>query len=397
MKINATNRATGIEYAIRDVVLPARKLEEQGEKVLRLNIGDPLQFDFDTPIRMKEGFKGAIDEGKNHYGPSEGIPELRDAIAKREREKNNADIFTEDVLVTTGVSEGLHMLFGSLLDSGDELLVPGPSYPPYIALSEFYGGKPISYETMEEENWQPNIDDLRSKITDKTKAIVIINPNNPTGALYGEGVLKKVVSVAKKAKLPIISDEIYDEMTYEGEHVGLASLSGNVPTIVLNGFSKIYLATGWRMGYMYFSDTTKRLESIKEGIKKMGRLRLCPNTPAQYGVLEGLRGDKDYLSEVMEKLASRRDYFYNRIKTIPGLSATKPQGAFYIFPKIEGDKGKDDKEFILELLRETKVLFVHGSGFDPNYGSGHFRSVFLAKKEILEKALNRIERFMKDL
>lgn len=394
MKVSGTDRALGIEYAIRDVVLPARKLEEEGKEITKLNIGDPLKYDFNTPKHMKEGFKEAIEQGKNYYGSSEGVKELRKALTQREKEKNNADITYKDLLITSGISEGLNMIFGSLLDEGDELLVPGPKYPPYIALSEFYGAKPVSYETIEEENWKPNIEDLRKKINDNTKAIVLINPNNPTGALYPKETVQKIIDIASEHDLPIISDEIYDRMTYEGEHVGTAAIADETPLIVLNGFSKVYLATGWRLGYMYFQDPANKLEEVKDGIMKMGRVRLCPNTPAQYGALEGVRKNKDYLEGVMNTLEKRRDYFHKRINEIKGLSAQKPQGAFYIFPKIETNKWNKDKDFVLDLLNEAHVLFVHGSGFDPEYGKNHFRSVFLADKETQKDALNRIENFM---
>ena len=394
MKVSGTDRALGIEYAIRDVVLPARKLEEEGKEITKLNIGDPLKYDFNTPKHMKEGFKEDIEQGKNYYGSSEGVKELRKALTQREKEKNNADITYKDLLITSGISEGLNMIFGSLLDEGDELLVPGPTYPPYIALSEFYGAKPVSYETIEEENWKPNIKDLRKKINDNTKAIVLINPNNPTGALYPKETVQKIIDIASEHDLPIISDEIYDRMTYEGEHVGTAAIADETPLIVLNGFSKVYLATGWRLGYMYFQDPANKLEEVKDGIMKMGRVRLCPNTPAQYGALEGVRKNKDYLEGVMNTLEKRRNYFHKRINEIKGLSAQKPQGAFYIFPKIETNKWNKDKDFVLDLLNEAHVLFVHGSGFDPEYGKNHFRSVFLADKETQKDALNRIENFM---
>lgn len=396
MTISGTDRALGIEYAIRDVIGPARELEAEGVDVTRLNIGDPVQFDFDTPEHMKAGFKRALDEGKNSYGASEGVEEFRRVLAERERDKNDAAITMEDIYVTTGISEGLQMLFGSMLESGDEILVPGPTYPPYIALAEFYGATPVSYRTIEAEGWRPDVEDLAAKITDDTQAIVAINPNNPTGALYPEETQRAIADVAAEHDLPIISDEIYDLMTYEGEHTGMAGIAEDVPLIVLNGFSKVYLATGWRLGYMYFQDPHGDLDEIRTGVEKMGRVRLCPNTPAQYGALEGVRQEKDYLDGVMEKLRNRRDFFHERVNEIPGLSAQKPTGAFYIFPKIESDAWDSDKQFVLDLLNEAHVLFVHGSGFDPEFGSGHFRSVFLPEKPVLEDALDRVESFMRE-
>ncbi|MFQ3293540.1 MAG: alanine-synthesizing transaminase [Natrialbaceae archaeon] len=396
MTLSGTDRALGIEYAIRDVIAPARELEADGVDVTRLNIGDPVKFDFDTPEHMTAGFKQALDEGRNAYGASEGVEEFRRTLAEREREKNDASISWEDVYVTTGISEALQMLFGSMLEPGDELLVPGPTYPPYIALSEFYGATPVTYRTIEEEGWRPDVEDLATKITDDTQAIVAINPNNPTGALYPEDTLRAIAEVAAEHDLPIISDEIYDLMTYEGEHTGMAGITDDVPLIVLNGFSKVYLATGWRLGYMYFQDPHGDLEEIRTGVEKMGRVRLCPNTPAQYGALEGVRQEKAYLDGVMDKLRTRRDFFHERVTEIPGLSAQKPTGSFYIFPKIESDAWDSDKQFVLDLLNEAHVLFVHGSGFDPDHGAGHFRSVFLPEKPVLENALDRVESFMRE-
>jgi len=396
VKIAGTERALGIDYAIRDVVLPARKLEEKGIDVTKLNIGDPLKFDFETPSPMERGVKRALDANKNYYSDSEGVKELRQEIVKRERNKNNAKITYQDVFITNGISEGINMVFGSLLEEGDEVLVPGPTYPPYIALSHFYGAQPVSYRTIEADNWRPDVDDIRDKITDKTKAIVLINPNNPTGALYPKDTVQKILDLAAEHELPLISDEVYDEMTYEGDHTGTASIASEVPLIVFNGFSKVYLAPGWRVGYMYFQDPEGKLDEIKQGVAKMGRVRLCPNTPLQYGALEGLKQEKDYLKKVMDKLEERRDYFHKRINEIEGLSTQKPQGAFYIFPKLESNAWDSDKQFVLDFLKKKHVLFVHGSGFCPQYGKNHFRSVFLAQKNTLSSALNKLEEFMRE-
>ena len=393
--IENTKRTSGIEYAIRDVILPARKLEKQGKDILRLNIGDPLKYDFETPKHMREGAKEAIDDGKNFYGTSEGEKKLRKAIARRENERNNANLDYSDVLVTNGISEGINLLFAALLEKGDEILVPGPTYPPYIALSEFYGAEPVNYRTIEEEGWKPDVEDLRDKITEDTRAIVVINPNNPTGALYPKETLREIAEVAGEYNIPLISDEVYDDMTYEGEHVGTAEVSGEVPLITFNGFSKVYLAPGWRTGYMCFNDPKGELSNVKEGVEKMTRLRLSSNTPVQYGALEGITQEKTYLKEVMCRLEERRDLFHKRINEIEGLSSAKPQGAFYIFPKIESDNWDSDKQFVLDVLNEIHVLFVHGSGFDPKFGDGHFRSVFLPRKEVIGKALNRLDSFMR--
>ena len=393
--IRASERAMGIEYAIRDVVLPARELEKRGVKVIRLNIGDPGKYDFQPPEHMQEAYCRAIKEGHNYYGPSEGLPELREAIVEREKRKNGVDITPEDVRVTAAVTEALQFIFGALLNPGDNILVPSPSYPPYVGLVKFYGGVPNEYTTVEENGWQPDIDDMRKRIDERTKAIAVINPNNPTGALYEKKTVKEILDLAGEYDLPVISDEIYDMMTYEGEHVSPGSLTKDVPVIVMNGLSKVYFATGWRLGYFYYVDPEDKLEEVREAIDKMARIRICPNTPAQFAAIAGMRGPMDYLERYMAKLKERRDYIYKRLTEIPGISTTKPQGAFYIFPRIEErSKWKNDKEFVLDALNEAHVLFVHGSGFG-RAGDWHFRIVFLPPVEILEEAMDNFEAFMR--
>ncbi|WP_457751511.1 aminotransferase class I/II-fold pyridoxal phosphate-dependent enzyme [Thermococcus sp.] len=393
--IRASERAMGIEYAIRDVVLPARELEKKGVKVIRLNIGDPGKYDFQPPAHMREAYCRAIEEGHNYYGPSEGLPELREAIVEREKRKNGVDITPEDVRVTAAVTEALQFIFGALLNPGDNILVPSPSYPPYVGLVKFYGGVPNEYTTLEENGWQPDIDDMRKRIGERTKAIAVINPNNPTGALYEKKTVKEILDLAGEYDLPVISDEIYDMMTYEGKHVSPGSLTKDVPVIVMNGMSKVYFATGWRLGYFYYVDPEDKLAEVREAIDKMARIRICPNTPAQFAAIAGLRGPMDYLERYMAKLKERRDYIYKRITEMPGISAVKPQGAFYIFPRIEErSKWKNDKDFVLDALHEAHVLFVHGSGFG-RAGNWHFRIVFLPPVEILEEAMNNFEAFMR--
>ncbi|ASJ10109.1 alanine aminotransferase [Thermococcus sp. P6] len=393
--IRASQRAMGIEYAIRDVVLPARELEKRGINVIRLNIGDPGKFDFQPPEHMKEAYCRAIREGHNYYGPSEGLPEMRKAVVEREKRKNGVDIGVEDVRITAAVTEALQLIFGALLNPGDNILVPGPSYPPYTGLVKFYAGEPREYRTVEEEGWQPEVDDMRKLIDDRTRAIAVINPNNPTGALYEKKTLKAILDLAGEHDLPVISDEIYDLMTYEGKHVSPGSLTSDVPVIVMNGMSKVYFATGWRLGYFYYVDREDRLAQVREAIDKMARIRLCPNTPAQFAAVAGLTGPMDYLREYMARLKERRDYIYRRLNEIPGISTTKPRGAFYIFPRIEERSlWKDDRDFVLDVLNEAHVLFVHGSGFGRG-GEWHFRAVFLPPVEVLEKAMESLEAFMK--
>ena len=396
--VRASARALGIEYAIRDVVVPARELEKKGVKVLYLNIGDPLKFDFDTPGHIKKALYEAARAGKNWYGPSEGLPELREAVSEKEKRYNNVDIGPEDVIITAGVSEAISFLMGALLEPGDEVLVPGPTYPPYIAYTKFYGGKPIPYGTVEEEGWAPDLDDLRAKITDRTKLIVLINPNNPCGAVYEPRTVKAILDLAGEYGLPVASDEIYDRIIYEGHFRSTASLSGDVPVIGLNGFSKVYLMTGWRLGYLYFWDPEGALTELREAVVKLARVRICPNTPVQMAGVAALRGPQDHVKEMVEKLRARRDLAYRRLNEIEGIRAVRPEGAFYIFPRIEGVGSiwRTDKEFVLELLREKGVLLVHGSGFCPTFGRGHFRAVFLPPPDVLEEAFDKIEEFMEE-
>ena len=397
VKVKVTARANAIEYAIRDVVVNAGLLATMGKKIFHLNIGDPVAFDFPTPQHIKQALIEAVQNEKNYYSPSEGLPELRQAITEKEKRVNGVSITAENVLITSGVSEGIEMLISVLIEEGDEILVPGPAYPPYISYSKSFGGTPITYETIEEENWQPNIDDLRSKISEKTRAIVIVNPNNPSGALYRKKVVKQILNIAGEHDLLVLSDEIYDQIRYTEEYVSTAHLAKDLPVVGLNGFSKVYLMTGWRLGYVYFYEQNNELQELKKGIEKEQRIRICANTPVQMAGIAALRGPQDHVKDMVEKLKLRRDYAWKRLNEIEGISCAKPEGAFYVFPKIHavGSKWKTDMEFAVELLKETGVLLVHGSGFDPIYGAGHVRIVFLPPIETLEQAFNEIERFMK--
>jgi alanine-synthesizing transaminase len=397
VNVKVSARAKAIEYAIRDVIVNAGPITKMGEKIIYLNIGDPVAFDFPTPQHIKQALIDAVQSGENNYAPSEGVPELRQAIAEKEKRVNGVNVAAENVLVTSGVSEGIQMVISAIIEKGDEILVPGPAYSPYISYSKAYDGTPITYQTVEEENWQPNIDDLRSKISEKTRAIVIINPNNPSGALYSKKMVKQILDVAGEHDLLVLSDEIYDQIRYVEDYFSTAHLAKDLPVVGLNGFSKVYLITGWRLGYMYFNEQNGELQELKKTIEKEQRIRICANTPAQMAGITALRGPQDHVKEMVEKLRIRRDYAWKRLNEIEGISCAKPEGAFYVFPKIHavGSKWKTDMEFAVELLKETGVLLVHGSGFDPTYGAGHVRGVFLPPVETLEKAFNEIERFMK--
>jgi alanine-synthesizing transaminase len=395
--IRVTKRASNIEYAIRDVIVHTQELIKNGKKIYYLNIGDPAAFDFKTPQYVKDALCKAIEEDNNYYSVSEGRPELREAIVRKEKRVNNVDITSNNVIVTEGISEGIEMILAALVEKGDEILFPGPTYPPYISYTKFFEGTPVSYETIEDEGWVPNIDDLRSKISSKTRAIVITNPNNPTGSVYSGKMIKEMLDIAGEHNLPVLSDEIYDQLTYEKEFVSTANLCKDVPVVGLNGFSKVYQMTGWRLGYMYFKGEGKQLDDLRMGVEKQCRIRLCANTPVQIAGAAALDGPQDFVKGIVEKLKQRRDYAWKRLNEIEGISATKPEGAFYIFPKIHdvGTRWKTDMEFVVQLLKETGVLIVNGSGFDPVYGKDHARIVFLPPCEELEEAFNCLEQFMK--
>ena len=395
-------RSLNIEYAIRDVVAPARELERQGHQVLRLNIGDPVAYGFRPPAHMVEALHKAALDNANGYTPSEGDPQLIDAIVRREKRRNRVDYAPGDVLVTTGVSESLSMLLGAAVRPGDEVLIPGPSYPPYDTLVKFFGGVPVHYRTLEGEDWQPDVDDVRRKISLRTKAVCLINPNNPTGALYAPGVVKAFADLCgeHQDQLFMVSDEIYDEMTFDGKQVASKTVAPDVPMATLNGFSKVYLVPGWRLGHILWNDPVGSLAEIREGVARASRVRLCASSIAQRAAVAALDGPQDHIPRTNAALKLRRDFTVKRLNEIAGVSCAKPDGAFYAFPRIDALQGgrspwPDDKAFVLDFLRTEKVLTVHGSGFDPEYGSGHFRLVILPDIPILQTAFERLERFLR--
>lgn len=389
MKIS--KKVSGVEYAIRDIVLAARQVEKQGKKITYLNIGDPVQYGFQPPDNVKEAMIKAIRNGQNFYGSSEGLPELREAIAKKESAKG-LSVGTDDILITNGVSEALDMVMSSIVEEGDEVLLPGPYYPPYASYVRLHGGIPVEF-AVDLKNSTPDIDDIRSKITKKTVAICLISPNNPTGVVFSEKSLKELVDIANEHDLYIICDEIYDQIVFDEKFTGIGRVAGDSPVILLNGFSKVHLMSGWRIGYIAFNNS-KKLEALRQNLPKLGRVRISTNLPVQYGALESLRGPQGYVSEFVSELKKRRDFVVKRLNSISGLSCSNPKGAFYAFPKIEKNQYKSDEEFVMGLLKKTGVLTVHGSGFGKKYGSGHFRIVFLPDLNTLGFALDEIEKFI---
>jgi len=389
--MKVSKKVAGVEYAIRDIVSEATKLEKQGKKIDYLNIGDPVQYGFQPPDNVKEALIKAIKQGENYYGPSEGLIELREVIAKKEKDKGLA-VTSDDILVTNGISEGLDMVISSIVEEGDEVLLPGPYYPPYASYVRLHGGIPVEF-AVDMINSTPDIDDIRSKITSKTVAICLISPNNPTGVVFNEKALKELVDVANENDLYIICDEIYDQIVFDEKFVGIGKVASNSPVILLNGFSKVHLMTGWRIGYIAFNNSPQ-LEQIREALPKLARVRICSNLPVQHAAIESLRGPQEYISEFVSELKKRRDLMVKRLNSMPGLSCSNPKGAFYAFPKIEHNKYDSDKEFVLELLNSKGVLTVHGSGFGTKYGSDHFRLVFLPNLESLASSLDKIEEFV---
>ena len=390
--MKVSKKVAGVEYAIRDIVSAAREIEQQGKTVDYLNIGDPVQFGFQPPENVKQALIDAVDKGNNFYTQSEGLPELLNAIAQKENSKG-LSIGPENILVTNGVSEGLDMVISSIVEEGDEVLLPGPYYPPYASYVRLHGGKPIEF-AVDLKNSRPDIDDIKTKISSKTVAICLISPNNPTGLIFDEKSLKQIVDIANEHSLYLICDEIYDKIIFDQEFIGIGKVAGDSPVIILNGFSKVHLMSGWRIGYIAFNNS-KELNSIRENLPKLARVRISTNLPVQYAALESLRGPQDYITKFVSEIKTHRDYVVKRLNAMNNISCSNPQGAFYAFPKIENNKSGSDKEFVLELLKQKGVLTVHGSGFGAQYGSGHFRVVYLPNMEILESAMNKIEDFVR--
>lgn len=384
-------KVAGVEYAIRDIVLAAKKAEQQGIKVDYLNVGDPVQYGFQPPSNVTEAYVQAVRRGDNFYAPSEGLPELRQAIADREKAKGLLTC-SDNVVVTNGVSEALDMVTASILEDGDEVLLPGPYYPPYSSYVKLHGGTPVEFNVDLFEG-RPDMDDLRSKITSRTVAICLINPSNPTGVVFDVSSLRDIVDVANEYNLYIICDEIYDRIVFDGRFAGIGSISGDSPVVLLNGFSKAHLMTGWRLGYVAFADSPG-LEKIKKYLPRLARVRIATNMPVQYAAVESLRGPQEYMDRFVAELQRRRDLTVRRLNSITNLSCPDVYGAFYVFPRILDSPYRDDYRFVLQLLKEEGILVVHGSGFGTTYGSGHFRMVFLPPPDILESVMDRIERFM---
>jgi len=388
--LKVSDRISNVEYAIRDITLHARQYEKSGRKIIYLNIGDPVKYDFPTPDHIKKALIDAILNNFNYYADSEGILELRQAIVKKESLKG-LSITVEDVLVTNGISEGLDMVAASIVEPNSEILMPGPYYPPYASYVKFYGGKPIEFRLTEDGT--PDLDDIKSKITSKARALCIINPNNPTGEVFNSKNLKQLIDVAAEHDMYIICDEIYDKLVFDQEFTGIGKVAKDAPVILLNGFSKVYLMTGWRCGYICMNSECQKLENIRSNIPKLARVRIAANLPVQKAAVAALQGPQTYIAKTVSKLKKRRDLVVKRLNEIDGISCKLPNGAFYTFPKILFNGWKDDKDFVLDLLNKTGILTVHGSGFGE-LGKGHFRIVYLPNEQVLQEAMDKLGNFI---
>jgi len=388
--LKVSNRISNVEYAIRDITLHARRYEKSGTKIIYLNIGDPVKYDFPTPDHIKRALIDAVLNNFNYYADSEGILELREAIVEKESQKG-LSISVEDVLVTNGISEGLDMVAASIVEPNTEVLMPGPYYPPYASYVKFYGGKPIEFKLTDDGT--PDLDDIKSKITPKSRALCVINPNNPTGEVFDGKSLKQLIDIAAENDMYIVCDEIYDKLVFDKEFTGIGKVTKDAAVILLNGFSKVYLMTGWRCGYICMNSNCQKLENIRNNIPKLARVRIATNLPVQIAAVAALKGPQAYIAETVTKLKNRRDLVVKRLNEIDGISCKLPNGAFYTFPEISLTHWKTDKDFVLDLLNKTGILTVHGSGFGER-GKGHFRIVYLPTEQVLQEAMDKLSDFI---
>lgn len=387
-------------YDIRGPVMDeANRMIAQGMEIMKLNIGNPAPFGFRTSERLVEQMKENLTSTEG-YSDSKGLLKAREAIVKYCRKKGIEKVTVDDVYTGNGVSELITLSMQGLLDYGDEVLVPSPDYPLWTASVTLAGGTAVHYICDEKSDWYPDIEDMRKKITDKTKGIVVINPNNPTGALYPKEVLEQIVELAREHELILFADEIYDRLVMDGaEHTALASLAPDLLTVSFNGMSKSHLIAGYRCGWMCLCGNKEHVKGYVEGINLLSSMRLCSNVPAQ-SVIDLVLEDEELTKSLLVpggRIYEQREYIYKALNDIPGVSAVKPKAAFYIFPKLDKEKFnlKDDEKLVLDFLKEKKVLLTHGGGFhweEPD----HFRIVYLPEVEVLKKAVTGLREFLED-
>lgn len=393
-----SEKLENVKYAIRGRVMDeAKKLEENGINILKLNIGNPKIFDFKAPINILECMKNNLEDSQG-YSDSKGIEIARKAIVEYYKNKNINDLDLDNIYIGNGVSELILMSMQALLNKDDEILVPMPDYPLWTASVNLSGGKSVHYNCDEDNEWYPDIEDIKRKITKNTKGIIIINPNNPTGALYPKKILEQIVEVARKNNLIIFSDEIYDRLVFDDlEHISIASLSKDVPTITFSGLSKSHMVAGFRIGWMCITGDKNSIIDYIAGLNLISSMRLCANVPGQNIIETAIKDDK-CTKELLKKggrLYEQRECIYSNLKKIPGINVVKPKSAFYIFPKIDIKKFGiiDDEQFALDFLKSKHILFVHGTGFNWN-NVDHFRLVYLADINKLKYAVNELENFL---
>ena len=396
--ISKSAKLANVLYDIRGPIMDAAKqMEEEGQKIIKLNLGNLAVFGFDAPEEIQQDMIRNLPSSAG-YSDSKGIFAARKAVMHETQKQGVKGVTLDDVYLGNGASELIAMATNALLDDGDELLLPAPDYPLWTAVTSLSGGTPVHYLCDEDNGWMPNLDDIRAKITPRTKGIVVINPNNPTGVLYSDELLKGIVEIARKHGLVILADEVYDKVLYDGvKHTALASLSSDVLTLTFNSLSKSYRSCGYRAGWLVVSGDKKPAADYIEGLNMLSNMKLCANVPGQWAIQTALGGYQSINDLVGEggRLRRQRDLAYELITAIPGVTCVKPSAALYMFPRLDPKVYpiKDDREFFLELLKETKVMLVQGTGF--NWATpDHFRIVFLPHEEDLREAVARIARFL---
>lgn len=393
-----STKLDNVLYDVRGpVVDEAARMEAKGTQVLKLNIGNPAPFGFRAPDEVIYDMQRQLTECEG-YSDSKGLFSARKAVMQYAQTKNIPNVTINDIYTGNGVSELINLSMSALLDDGDEVLIPAPDYPLWTACVTLAGGTAVHYICDESADWYPDIADIKSKITSRTKAIVIINPNNPTGALYPKELLEEIVKIAREHKLIIYSDEIYDRLVMDGEkHLPIASLAPDLFCVTFSGLSKSHMVAGYRVGWMILSGDKKGVEDYIEGINMLSNMRLCSNVPAQSIIQTALGGYQSVDNYIIPggRVYEQRNYIYEALNAIPGISAVKPKAAFYIFPKIDTKKFNihDDEQFALDLLKEKKILIIHGGGFNWEQPD-HFRVVYLPRIEVLKEASEKIADFL---
>jgi aspartate/methionine/tyrosine aminotransferase len=374
--IPVASRVHGFSYAIRNIVAEAKKVEAAGRTVRYLNIGDPIPFGFKTPAHMLEAVEKAMRDGHNGYGPSPGIMSAREAVADDFTARGLATT-PDRVLLTSGTSEGIEIALNALANPGDEVMVPSPTYPLYTAVTAKIAAKTVYYRTDPKHGWLPDLDEIRSLITPRTRALVVIDPNNPTGAVYPEPIRRELIALASRHGFVLLADEVYGDLSYDGPTPPMARLDPDAPVISFGSLSKAYLAPGWRAGWMAVG-ASPRLTDVLAAVMKLADGRLCATVPMQYAITAALRGDRSHQVTFRQALRERAEVTVARLNAIAGMSCVAPTGAFYAMPKVDLPPGRTDEDFVLALLREAGVLCVYGSGFGTRPEDGFFRVVFLA-------------------